>query len=206
MSGLPIDQRRQLRWSKTRDTMWAAMRELKEFTVRDIEHRTHTGHRQIRDYVQALVKAGYLKHCGERPIRHKGGTQAKVYRLIRDAGVDAPRVRRDGTEVTQGSSREQMWRTMRIIKAFNADDLAVQASTEEIPVSREDARDYLGHLHKAGYLAVTVPAKPGTLARYRFLPSRYTGPKPPMVQRVKQVWDPNIEKVMWPRPESGASS
>jgi hypothetical protein len=35
------------------------------------------------------------------------------------------------------------------------------------------------------------------LTRYRFLAARYSGPKPPMIQRIKAVYDPNRSEVVW---------
>ena len=85
---------------------------------------------------------------------------------------------------------------MRVIGPFSILDLALNASTEEQPVKFSDARDYVANLHKAGYL-VMLEGQIGGRAIYRLVPSRYSGPKPPMVQRIKQVWDPNLGKVVW---------
>jgi hypothetical protein len=119
--------------------------------------------------------------------------------LLKDVGVDAPRVRKNGEQVTQGLNREQMWRTMRILNSFNATELGVTASTEDVQIIVNDAKDYIGHLHKAGYLVQTALANNGGgLARYRLFPTMNTGPRPPMVQRVKHVFDPNLNKIVWP--------
>jgi hypothetical protein len=34
-------------------------------------------------------------------------------------------------------------------------------------------------------------------ARFRFNPARNTGPRPPMIQRTKAVYDPNLGQVVW---------
>jgi hypothetical protein len=91
-----------------------------------------------------------------------------------------------------------MWRTMKMLAAFTPSDIAIHASTDDVSVNKSDAKDYIGHLHKAGYLTVTKKAKPGcNQARYRLLPSKNTGPHSPQVQRIKQVFDPNLNKVVW---------
>lgn len=176
--------------------MWAVIRRLRRFTVKELADETRSGSATVRDYVDGLFAAGYLGQDGTKPVR---GNATTVYVLVRDVGVDAPRVRKDGTEVTQGRGREQMWLAMRILKEFSAHDLAISASTEETPVAVSEAQSYVTFLHKAKYLALVRPHTPGKagVARYRLLPSRYTGPRPPMIQRVKQVYDPNLKKVVW---------
>lgn len=166
------------------------------FTITDIVMGTNAGRDTIRDYVMRLQRAGYIAVAG-----NDGGAtgRAKVYRLVKRP-AEAPRLRRDGTEVNQGQPREQMWRTAKIIKEFSPKDLAINASTEECQVSEIDAKDYCKYLLKAGYIAVKRPAKSGAAGRqaiYRFLSTRNTGPKAPMVQRVKAVFDPNLGEVVW---------
>lgn len=189
-----------------RQVIWGAIRKLRRFTVSKIEDTTRIKETTIRTYVRGLERAGYVqkidKVC-ERITHIPGSFRAVVYELIKDCGVDAPRVTRNGSEVTQGRAREQMWRTMRVLRDFTWRDLAVQASTEEQAVDPSDARDYIKHLHAAGYLVCIRQAKPGnkpgtgTPAQYRMLASKYTGPHAPQVQRVKQVFDPNLGRVMW---------
>lgn len=181
-----------------REGVWEAIRKLGRFTVRALENRTRESQTMIRSYVQGLVHAGYVAPEPDSDA----GDRSTTYRLVRDVGVDAPRVREDGTEVTQGRPREQMWRTMKIINEFSPRDLAIQASTEECPVAESDAKHYVRYLQRAGYLVMVDPGKPGVQARYRFLKSRNTGPKPPIIQRVRQVYDPNLQQVVWPGGDS----
>lgn len=148
----------------------------------------------IRDYRRCLVAAGILKQVGKPASRYVEAT----YRLVKDEGLEAPRVRKDGTRVTQGMAQEQMWRTLRMAKGdINGRELAAHASTKSVPVAESAARDYLKHLNAAGYLAATQ-AHYGTRTRYRL--TRNTGPRPPMVQRTDAVFDPNLGEVVWVRP------
>lgn len=186
-----------------RQGVWEAIRALGEFSVADLERYTRTPQATIRTYVMGLERAGYIERIGQDASTSRYARanqyQGLRYRLVRDVGIEAPRVTRDGKPVTQGHAREQMWRTAKIIGEFDARDLAIHASTEEQPVQIEDARSYTRYLEKAGYLAVIHPGGPGRYVRYRFVPSRNTGPEAPQVQRVKRVWDPNVEQVVWPR-------
>jgi predicted ArsR family transcriptional regulator len=189
-----------------RSGLWAVMRKMKTFTVRDLFQETGTADRTAWEYVKSLEKAGYVVHRATQQT--STGKGQHIYELVRDIGIEAPRVRRDGSEVTKGRIHEQLWRTMRILGDFSTDELAATASTEEHPVKRETARRYITHLVKAGYIRITRKgrvggkASPKLPARYKFIPAMYTGPKPPKAQRVRQVYDPNTKEVVW-RSKSG---
>lgn len=185
----------------TRDRAWAAMRELGDFTVPQIRNETRLGIDTIREYVTGLAAAGYIEDTGET-VHVRGGVHSRVYR-VRHPVRDTPRVRKDGTPVTQGRGRKQMWQTMRILGEFSARDLAVHASTEEHPVKEEEARDYAQYLDRAGYVVRVSGGDPGNPSRYRFLARQFTGPKPPQIQRVQQIYDPNLGRVVWREGEDG---
>lgn len=167
----------------SRDAMWIVIRAKKEFTVREIFLETTLDASTVLDYIRGLTNAGYL--------REETGEKAKVFTLINDVGVDAPRVQRDGSVVTMGQGRINMWRAMYILQVFSAKDLAINATTPDCIVKLASAEDYCHHLYRAGYLRRDKDK------RYTFLRHMFTGPKPPMVQRVKRVWDQNLKKVMW---------
>lgn len=150
-----------------------------------------------RTYVRSLCKAGYL---GDVQVI---ASNRAHYILIRDAGLEAPRVRRDGSPVTMGLAQEQMWRTLRLLAGdTNSRELAAHASTPEVPVSPVAAADYLRTLHCANYLQCTKEGKGtgrgGILARYRLISN--TGPRPPMVCRADALYDPNLGATVWVRP------
>jgi hypothetical protein len=180
-----------------RQVIWEAIRKLRLFRIADLEEHTRIREATLKTYVTGLTAAGYLVRADEEMPASEQRYQPGVWKLVRDTGVEAPRVRKNGTAVTQGLGREQLWRTMRIIGEFTFRELAVQASTEETPVSLEDAKHYCRYLERAGYLVVTAEARGSKPARYRLLPSRYTGPHPPQLQRVRQLWDPNLQRVVW---------
>ncbi|WP_027360553.1 hypothetical protein [Desulforegula conservatrix] len=176
----------------TRQSVWNAIREQRTFTSVSILNATSLEDlSSVRWYLSGFETAGYIKKTATDKSPH-------VFELVKDIGREAPRVRRDGSSITQGSKRDQMWRTMRILKIFDADELAMAASLEESPVDSEDARSYVFHLHKAGYLQLVQAAKhTGGMSRYRLIQSMYTGPKAPMIKKVRQVYDPNLKKVMY---------
>lgn len=181
---------------------WEIIRELRTFTISDIEKRSNVHRNTIGDYVRCLAKARVIIATG------KCG-KAIVYRLAVDQ-PDAPSVRRDGTLATPpGLGQERMWRSMKMLKTFDAGELASSASPDtDAPVSVFAAADYIKNLHRAGYLTIVVPAKPGhktgtgNPARYRLRPDMITGPLAPQIQRTDWVWDPNRKCVMGPEARS----
>lgn len=178
-----------------RQGIWQAIRAQRQaFTVSSLAQATDIRRDTIRSYLHCLEAARYID-----PLPDEPGT----YLLLRDVGVEAPRVTKDGRPVTQGLAREQMWRTMKILtSAWSHRDLAIAASTEAVPVAEDDAKDYCRNLTLAGYLMIVVKGKGGSgpqvaATRYRFDRTKNTGPRPPMVQRMRTVFDPNLGRIVW---------
>lgn len=202
----PVDAMAAVGQLAPQEIIWQAIRSVPEFDRKTLckviyqQQGRSVSDSAVASYLRRLCRAGYIHLVREEPL--PGSVLRKVFALAPDAPFEAPRVTKDGKPVTQGRANENMWRSMRIIGEFTARDLAVQAATEDAPISESAAKTYCMHLQKAGYLVVTRPNRGGhSPAHYRFLPSRYTGPKAPMIQRVKVVFDPNLGRVM--KPEAG---
>ena len=194
----PMDQRngldsRQAIWEALRrlDGRWATTRELRDETLLTID--------SVRDYLSGLAAAGYV----ERQAGNGRPGSPITWRLVRDIGVEAPRVRRDGTPVTQGQKRENLWQAMRILRSFTPRELAVSARTPECMVGVTEAAEYCRYLHMAGYLSKSQPGTDLSLSRgklgptYQMHATAFTGPRAPMIQRTRRVWDPNRNEVRW---------
>lgn len=174
-----------------RERLWQTMRERKECTLLQLVCSTGVEKRTVQSYLQGLVKAGFIEH---RVLDREG-----YYRLTREQ-AEAPRVDRDGKLVTQGAGREALWRTMKILREFTCRELVAHASTERHRVAEDEALTYVRFLKLAGYLKLMQAERRGRSprqARYAFVPARNTGPRPPMIQRIKQVYDPNLGRVVW---------
>ena len=188
---MPVDQA-----PPRRDAIWTAIRKVggngAPFTSAEIAALAAANGKTVRDYLKGLTAAGYLAICTEEAS--EPGSVAR-WRLVRDIGHEAPRIRSDGSAVTQGLVTEQMWRGMYILKEFTYLDL-IETASVEIPV--ETARAYCKMLLATGYLRVVRKAEPtsGRIARYRLI--RNNGPKPPQIQRVKSVFDPNSNEIFLP--------
>lgn len=184
----------------SRQRIWEAIRTLRgDFDNYAIARKAQADDETVKTYLSCLLKAGFINRTNPDASRQTPAT----YSLVRDNGVEAPRLDRKGNPVKQGLGAEQMWRTIRLIGEFSSRQLAAQASTSETPVSPETAKTYVGHLVRAGYLVEVAPAvqlgagRGGLQARYRLAPGKYTGPRPPMVQRTKAIYDPNLDQVVW---------
>ena len=146
------------------------------------------------DYLQALTNAGFLKVT--RPA--KADHTRQRWKLVSDPGVEAPRLRKDGKPVTQGSGNEAMWSAMQALGSFTPRLLAQMSGVKETTV-----KSYCLALRKANYLTVERPSKTGggkgiaIQTQYRLVRSLVHGPRPPMITRLKAIYDPNIHRIVW---------
>lgn len=185
-----------------RQRAWEAIRKCRDsFTPVDIARHGHVTDDIVRDYLQALVLGGFIEIVSE--VRINVLAVKRTYRLIRDNGLEAPRLKKNGEEVTQGGGNEAMWGTLRrMFKAESVDyrQLAAFASTQRNPITESTAKTYVLALAAAGYLECVQPAVKGGKAlpaRYRLIPAMDSGHRSPMIQRTKSVFDPNLNKIVW---------
>lgn len=180
-----------------RQRCWEAMRaSAAGFTSYAIARAADVHDDVARTYLQCLIAGGYVVVVNAGSKSAKGQFEEQQLRLVRDTGAEAPAVTREGKESTAGRGSEAMWRTLRILDQVDAHELAAQASAA-VPVSLHASRTFLKWLKRAGYVQVIVKGKGGVPDRYRLTPGRNTGPKPPMIQRIGQVFDPNLGKVVY---------
>lgn len=167
--------------------VWEALRKALAPCARaELCARTGVAPSTVANYLQGLVAAGIV----EKEDTERG----PFYRLVRDSGHHAPRVRRDGSIVRNGDGNANIWRSMRMLKQFSAADLLLHSTTPDVQISDSHVRVYCLRLFEAGYLKVVQKASPPKRAAvYRLI--RDTGPRPPKVQRVQQVFDPNTGTV-----------
>jgi DNA-binding MarR family transcriptional regulator len=175
-----------------RQLIWDALRaSVGEWvTIQSLSEELKVNRKTALDYLDALEAAELVARR-----RDEGQHGLAWVRLLREGGYHAPRLRKDGTAVTQGVGVINMWRSMRILKVFTAPEIAQISSTPTVSVTDFTAQSYIGMLFATGFLAVVEKANPalGRKASYRLV--RNEGPKPPMIQRVKQVYDPNTGTV-----------
>ncbi|MFP5259304.1 MAG: hypothetical protein ACLGQH_09795 [Acidobacteriota bacterium] len=170
-----------------RDIVWDSLRALRETGVGELSRRSGQPKGLVEDYLKALGKAGIVEVVDEQmgPLARL----RRVYRLVKDQGLEAPRVRKDGT-LLPASGRQRMWRAMGILKDFSPRDLAATASLPEAPVALAEAVYYCRWLEKGGYL------KDCGHGRYVVLLAMRHGPRAPMIQRVRRLLDPNTGEIL----------
>lgn len=174
-----------------RQEIWEAIRRKTEtFTISDVVSATGAVRKTIHDYLGCLAAGGYVDHSAAA-----APGQAAHFRMLRDTGHHAPRLRPDGTPVQQGKASEHLWRSMCVLQRFTYRELM---ETTPIPIPEGTAKAYCRTLLATGYLRVLRKAEPskGQIALYALV--RKSGPKSPQVQRVKRVFDPNTGQVFMP--------
>lgn len=191
-----------------RQRMWESIKKRvakgKTFTRAEIQAAAMVEASAIKDYFKVLEIAGFITVL-ER-VKLRNNCVRFTYQLIKDNGVEAPRIDKKGNLITEGSSNERMWGTMRRMftgRDFDYRELAAFASTASNPCSEANAKTYVFLLSRAGYLECTTPAKTGknaTPSRFALIKKMNTGPRAPMIQRTKTVFDANLGKVMWQEP------
>jgi len=188
-----------------RDRVWAAIRCFGAsdiFSIVEVVQLSGQHVDTVLTYVEALERGNYLEcvDAARRPACRPHKMFGRL-RLLRDTGVDAPRVKSDGAEVEQGAGRQQMWNVLRKERGdFNWRDLAHRASTRHHPVAEREARDYARALRLAGYLRLVAPARRGrgnAPERLQFLRLHDTGPRAPLITRAKQVLDANTGAIVY---------
>ena len=187
MSRRPADQ---ITRGHGQDAVWSEIRQVQDFTIAEIAGVVDMKKASVKEYVKRLQAGGYVVPADDFKTSFR-------YLLVKDTGRETPRLRKDGSPVSQGAGNENLWRAMRMNAQFSITDLVVLCNTEKIQVKERSVRDYVGALLQAGYLRVLRKAKPSTgqTAIYRLI--RNTGPRPPQIQRVKQVFDPNLGEVVY---------
>jgi hypothetical protein len=177
-----------------RQRIWEALRKRRDgVSVYDLARAAEVDDGTVLTFLRCLIAGDYV-------LRHGKSYSTATYTLKKDVGAEAPRLNRDGTLNTQGQGVEAMWRSLRILGELDAADLAVSAGASGVEVSLNTARSYLAWLTKAGYvrqIGTSYRGAHGGLNRYRLCPQHNTGPLPPMIQRVGQVFDPNLGKVVF---------
>ena len=177
-----------------RQRMWEAIRaDRTSFTRFRIACRSGQEEVAVCAYLRGLRRAGFIA-----PLREYAKMERPSYHLVRDNGSEAPRVNEKGEKTTGGKVTEGLWRTLRIMGEVTTVQAAALASAGGFSVSPYTAERYFSALRRAGYVD---RIKPGC---YRLRLSRNTGPRPLIVQKRlgRQVYDPNIDQVVW-SPDSG---
>ena len=177
-----------------RQRAWEQIRIHKErFQLYTISRRAEADDQTVKTYLCALMKGGYVVKLTDEELFEEAH-----YQLIRDTGIEAPRLNRDGQPVTQGMGQEAMWRCLRMLGPMDARQLTGHVLSSGVELKESTAKRYIKALKKAGYLQVVHPCdrQRGKMEVLMLIPRMDSGPRPPQIQRVGVVYDPNWNKVM----------
>lgn len=184
-----------------RQRVWEVIRSLAgmhdgTFTAADLSCISKVETDPVREYLKGLAAAGYVRIINPDASRAGGRSVQNVFELMRDNGVEAPRVRRDGSPVTMGRGTEALWAAMTVLDTFNhwlvADIAQTKASTAAV---------YCQALGRARYLEVVSlgkgKGKGGVATVWTVALAHRQKPRAPMITRLKAVYDPNIHEIVW---------
>lgn len=166
----------------------------RSFTVAEMSRLAKVEEDMVLYILKGLCAAGYVRMLPQErsPRRGMPGT----YQFARDAGVEAPRVKRDGSENNAGRGSEALWAAANVLELFQLPMLADLAC-----VSRGAARAWAATLAKAGMLE-RLPAEKGlgpigVAATYRVAPGHRGKPRAPIISHLRAVYDPNEHRIVW---------
>lgn len=172
---------------------WTIIRDLDQagpWTLRMVDERTNVVTADVRDFLRRLVKGGFAEKVGSVPNRQANtGSPSTAYRLVKRP-LMAPRLDRTGKELSE-PQRETLWRAMKMVKTFDADELSNLTET----VTQKVAYKYLLALCRVGIVAPIDGT--GKLRSRRFRLVMNLGAQAPLITKVEQlVFDPNSGTVI----------
>lgn len=88
MAGKPAQVQKKARRDTARHKVWQSMRIMRQFTIPDLVRTTGTTRSNIRKYLWALIRHGFVRH-GSDNVRGRTGSYMS-YMLVRNPGPDHP--------------------------------------------------------------------------------------------------------------------
>lgn len=173
--------------SRGEDGYWTLMRYLDQrggFTPDDLTRplREPEAQTEIKQYLNACIKAGYVVAAKARGMLQIARKQA-----------EAPRLTKNGREMVHATRQSHLWRAMKMLGYFTIADVVVATSTGEAVMPEDFAFRYIEELETAGYLT----SRMGQFGKtYRLRSAMNTGPAAPQVLRARFVWDPNTCQIV----------
>lgn len=136
--------------SKIRQKIWDVLREHKaEFLPpHEIAGKAGTVHETTHNYLNMLEKAGLIE------VQLQGALFAtrpiKTFRLLKNIGTQAPRLRADGSFYDEQQS-EVIWRTAKILRRFTLAELVLHIGMTH-QVKTNYVKNYVFGLVRGGYV------------------------------------------------------
>lgn len=164
-----------------RQSVWDEIQKKKQFRKGDF--KWFEGHKTTKNtYVDSLEKAGFISK-----LRIDPKDKASIYEVLVTNKI-APSVNKAGLAVFEGKLNQRMWQVMKIQKVFSAIELAEFTNAKLTTVQA-----YLKHLTRSKYLK---RFKKNNRTLYMFIEAKNTGYYAPMIKKSKDLYDPNINKII----------
>lgn len=174
------------------EQIWDMLRaNSKELLVSDVCQKVDVSFSKAKSLLSSWVASGHVRRY--QAINPKTKCPQKAYELLRDCGQEPPQVDGKGKPKTC-SGNELVWRTLRILKLCNANQIIASATDATVTLNIRTVRQYLRQLHMAGYLVMIEQAQ-GQLAVYRLIHN--TGPRAPEVKRGKKIYEGNLGLIVY---------
>lgn len=169
-------------------TAWESIRSMKEFTIPAL-------HKVSGIRIDALPQIlGRMEVAGLISINRK--TKPHIHTMLKDVGRICPRLTKDGRDKPP-TGQDRIWMGAKAMKELTAKDMALVAQ-----VDATICRNYILALIRAGYIAISKKRTARTGHVYRFIRQNDTGPLSPSMIKGKQVYDRNLQKIVWSKDEA----
>lgn len=159
--------------------------------VKSIDGQSNVDIGTIRDFVRRLVRAGIAEKVGTRPLGG-GRNSADIFRLV-SRPFETPRLDRDG-KVLAETHYETLWRAMKMLKEFDAVELARETTQPDREIKATHAVGYLRALAAVHIVEPSDAAQAGQTKRFRLVLN--LGAKAPSVSKTLVVFDPNSRTIV----------
>lgn len=161
-----------------RDRIISAMNTRRSFKLLEITGDAQATRTNVQKFVATAIARGLVR----RTVAHvptRGHHGAALYEIMRPIPTLA--------EMHQPIAREQIWRSIRILRRFTIRSLAATAEASEVNV-----RKYLAALSAAGYVRRVSNPQPTRFETAAFVLARDTGPCAPKREAGGGIFDPNL--------------
>ncbi|PID48434.1 MAG: hypothetical protein CR991_11795 [Proteobacteria bacterium] len=182
----------ELVWDMLKDN---ARHENDGISIKEISLKySHIKYDTAKAWLKALVLAGYVKQIVVGRCGYNNRMTIHRYQLIKDCGQTPPNIDSKGKPKAM-LAVDAMWKCLRILKTFTANQVVASASTPELVLKLSNVKQYLKMLYRAGYLRLVRAGKAKVQATYQLIHD--TGSKAPKIKRGQKVFDQNMQVLVY---------
>lgn len=166
-----------------KEKMMAFMQRHDEFTRKEVLDHVGGPTSRRKNFLVTLRTKGLLR------LTRRVGTV--TYLTVKDPSEMAVRAA-EKRKTPEGA----MWTSIRVMKHFTLADVVTSLCSTDNAVSEVQVQKYCSSLLAAGYLKVTLKARPAQKRPAQYMLIKDSGPLPPRVKRMQVVVDENSDKVV----------